>query len=231
MSEENGAPVAEAENGKATYDPSGDMVKLGSGRNARDYLQVKDRLKWLRSDHPLARITTEALEIGEDRAVFKATISTPDGAEAHGHGSETQRDFGDFIEKAETKAIGRACAALGYGTQFVEGELEGKQGERPVDAPVQRSQSSSERRGSGSRDNTSGSGGSTHDGRVSSEQVRNLRALASSLKVSTPDLGRMIREHFGKGSLNDLSQGELNALQELLNDRAGSGKGMSPDGS
>src|SRR5581483_1538041 len=34
--------------------------------------------------------------------------------------SETATDFGDFIEKAETKAIGRALNALGYGAQFTE---------------------------------------------------------------------------------------------------------------
>jgi hypothetical protein len=33
-----------------------------------------------------------------------------------GHGSETQQDFPDFFEKAETKAIGRALAIAGYGT-------------------------------------------------------------------------------------------------------------------
>ncbi|HKG29607.1 MAG TPA: hypothetical protein VKB01_10775, partial [Thermomicrobiales bacterium] len=37
---------------------------------------------------------------------------------ATGYGSETASDFPDFIEKAETKAIGRALNALGYGAQF-----------------------------------------------------------------------------------------------------------------
>ena len=41
-----------------------------------------------------------------------------------------------YIEKAETKALGRACAALGYGTQFCDDfDFRGK----PVDAPVKRS--------------------------------------------------------------------------------------------
>ncbi len=42
------------------------------------------------------------------------------GAVAVGHGSEAAGDFGDFIEKAETKAIGRALAALGYGIESAE---------------------------------------------------------------------------------------------------------------
>jgi hypothetical protein len=51
-------------------------------------------------------------------AIFKATVSVPSGGKATGYGSETAGDFPDFIEKAETKAIGRALNALGYGAQF-----------------------------------------------------------------------------------------------------------------
>ena len=56
---------------------------------------------------------------------------------ASAHGSETKRDFGDYFEKAETKAVGRALAYAGYGTQYVGEELD--EGERIVDSPVERS--------------------------------------------------------------------------------------------
>ena len=46
--------------------------------------------------------------------------------------SETMSDFRDYFEKAETKAIGRALAMLGYGTQFAP-ELD--EAERVVDTP------------------------------------------------------------------------------------------------
>jgi hypothetical protein len=36
---------------------------------------------------------------------------------------EKAASFSDFLEKAETGAIGRALAALGYGTQFAPGAL------------------------------------------------------------------------------------------------------------
>jgi ssDNA-binding Zn-finger/Zn-ribbon topoisomerase 1 len=49
---------------------------------------------------------------------------------------ESKRDFGDFIEKAETKAVGRALAMLGYGTQFAADELD--EGQRIVDSPEER---------------------------------------------------------------------------------------------
>ena len=50
-----------------------------------------------------------------------------------GYGSESVKDFGDYLEKAETKAVGRALAMLGYGTQFAP-ELD--EGDRIVDSPV-----------------------------------------------------------------------------------------------
>jgi hypothetical protein len=103
----------------------------------KDYLEVKWRLVWFRDQHPHGKIHTELLNLDMERglALFKATIDDGEGGEGCGHGSETVKDFNDFIEKAETKAIGRALAALGYGTQFAP-ELD--EGERIVDAPVQR---------------------------------------------------------------------------------------------
>jgi hypothetical protein len=72
-----------------------------------------------------------------DVTAGKAVISDETGAQkCAGHGSESKRDFGDFIEKAETKAVGRALAMLGYGTQFTAAEFD--EGERIVDSPVDR---------------------------------------------------------------------------------------------
>jgi hypothetical protein len=108
----------------------------GRGGDA-DYLDVKWRIAWFRHDWPEGTILTEMVAITDTSAVFKAearkiTGGTMLGA-ATGHGSETAKDFGDFIEKAETKAIGRALNALGYGTQSMPDD-----GERIADAPVER---------------------------------------------------------------------------------------------
>ncbi|MDQ6833592.1 MAG: hypothetical protein M3008_09345 [Chloroflexota bacterium] len=95
------------------------------GGTQQTYLPVTARLLWLRADHPDAQLVTEALRFDEKSAIFKATVTLPSGAVAVGHGSETAGntgDVGDFIEKAETKAIGRALTALGYGTEFAEGQ-------------------------------------------------------------------------------------------------------------
>ena len=47
---------------------------------------------------------------------------------------ETARGFPDYVEKAETGAIGRALGVLGYGTQFAPEFDEGT--ERIVDSPM-----------------------------------------------------------------------------------------------
>jgi hypothetical protein len=104
--------------------------------NGKDYLEVKWRLVWLRDRHPEANVDTQLVELTEDKAVFKATIEIPEGGRATGYGSETERDFRDFLEKAETKAIGRALAALGFGTQFCDDHNFGASEGRVVDAPV-----------------------------------------------------------------------------------------------
>lgn len=110
------------------------MMKL----KGKDYLQVAWRLVWFREDHPDWGINAECLEHDEDHAIFKAVIVDENGMQkSSGHGSESKRDFGDYLEKAETKAIGRALAMLGYGTQFAADELD--EGERIVDSPINRS--------------------------------------------------------------------------------------------
>ena len=115
------------------FDASKYLTKLGQ----KDYLEVKWRLLWLRTEHPDASIVTEMVERQGNFAIFKATVSIPNGGDATGWGSEDVEDFGDFIEKAETKAIGRALAALGFGTQFCEDFNEDG---TVTDSPVQRQQ-------------------------------------------------------------------------------------------
>jgi hypothetical protein len=100
-----------------------------------DYLDVKWRLLWLRKEHPDAEILTELVQHDPQMAIFKATVTVPSGGKATGYGSETASDFPDFIEQAETKAIGRALNALGYGAQF--GESQRPEDPVPDRAPAQ----------------------------------------------------------------------------------------------
>jgi uncharacterized protein YbdZ (MbtH family) len=140
---QDGGPkeVQAPRNGKAIAQPF-DPAQYLSKFDGRDYLEVKWRLLWLRSQHPDARITTEIVQHNEENgfALFRAEAEIPGGGKATGWGSETVRDFHDYIEAAETKAIGRALAALGYGTQFCT-DFDFSSNARPgkaqvVDAPV-----------------------------------------------------------------------------------------------
>jgi hypothetical protein len=105
------------------FDPTRHMVKV----SGRDYIEVKWRLVWAREEHPDLSVQTELLHHQNQTAIFRAKVSTPAGASATGHGMESADDFGDYLEKAETKALGRALAALGFGTQFVGFEFDDRQ--------------------------------------------------------------------------------------------------------
>lgn len=105
--------------------------------DGRAYLEVKWRLLWLRTEHPDALLRTELVEHRDGFALFKATALLPSGGEATGWGSETVDEFQDYLEAAETKALGRALAALGYGTQFCQDFSSCPAEPEPVaDAPV-----------------------------------------------------------------------------------------------
>lgn len=123
-----------AEQDGAGFDPGKHLTKVGGS----EYLEVKWRLVWLRQRHPDAEIETDMKVFEPDEAVFKATIRLPNGGSATGWGSESAGDFRDYLEKAETKAIGRALAALGFGTQFAPDHEFGATSSPPrvVDAPV-----------------------------------------------------------------------------------------------
>ena len=106
--------------GRAKFDPSRYLRQSRGRDGGTDYLGVKWRLVWLRSEHPDAQISTVHVTITSDMAIFKALVAIPGGGSATGYGSESVKDFGDFIEKAETKALGRALLALGFDTQAVQ---------------------------------------------------------------------------------------------------------------
>ena len=116
----------------AVFEPGRYLTKVGSA----DYLEVKWRLVWLREIHPEAAIETELVTHDDSFAVFRAKVTVPSGGSATGWGSEGIDDFRDYIEKAETKAIGRALAALGFGTQFCPDFDFGAAAGQVVDTPI-----------------------------------------------------------------------------------------------
>ena len=101
-----------------------------------EHLEVKWRLVWFRAKYPHGVITTEELCVDLDRgyARFRAAVEGGEGGKSTGTGTETRKSFEGFVEKAETRSIGRALAALGIGTQFGGEEL--SEGEHVADGPV-----------------------------------------------------------------------------------------------
>jgi len=85
-------------------------------------------------------IETKPVEMTDNHAIFCAMIKDEQGRlVSQSHKKEDRKGFPDFIEKAETGAIGRALANLGYGTahavEILESDLTPK-GPDVVDAPV-----------------------------------------------------------------------------------------------
>lgn len=103
----------------------------------KDYLEVKYRLMWFREEHSDWAIETEIIEAYscDSQTLARAVIRNDQNRiVSTGHKFENERGFPDHREKAETGAIGRALAHLGYGTQFCGGDLD--EGKRLVDSPV-----------------------------------------------------------------------------------------------
>ncbi|SRR6266849_2209204 len=147
------------------FDPKPYIIQLKTrDKGSKDYLPVQWRLVWFRSKYPNGIIKTkpilidlnmdteaESFKWNEEKrrsekviirakgfASFHAHIETGEGGIGEGSKSEKAASFADFIEKAETGAIGRALAALGFGTQAAGDDLE--EGYRLVDAPVHQAQ-------------------------------------------------------------------------------------------
>jgi hypothetical protein len=130
------------------FDPMKYMLKLpkskkitlpnGSVRweqTEAEYLPVAARLAWFRKDHPLWSIITEVEQLADKAVVMKATIKDMLGTViATARKKETEIGFPDYIEKAETGAIGRALAMCGYGTlQAPEFDEQDRLAEAPIE--------------------------------------------------------------------------------------------------
>ncbi len=121
--------------------PKTKKVKLSNGQIKweqieADYLPVAARIMWFRREHPDWSIITKALQLANKAVVMKAVIKNAEGRViATARKKETEIGFPDYIEKAETGAIGRALALCGYGTLQAP-ELD--EGERLADAPVEK---------------------------------------------------------------------------------------------
>jgi hypothetical protein len=143
------------------FNPNEHLIQIKNRGGAADYLPVQWRLVWFREACPNGTIETEIVLLELDKeteeeafvwnnekrrsekviktargvAVVRAVVKDGKGGIATGTKMEKASAFPDYLEKAETGSIGRALAALGYGTQFAP-DLD--EAHRIVDAPVDR---------------------------------------------------------------------------------------------
>jgi len=205
------------------FEPAKYLVNL-NGRG--EYLEVKWRLVWLRTEHPEAHIETELVRLQDNEAVFKARVSIPDGGSATGWGSESVGDFRDFVEKAETKAIGRALAALGYGTQFCQdhefgqGEPAGRGGQmRIVDAPVDFTSGRERRQVAEAHAAMHASpAGDPGSQRATERQVKFIHAIAREAGLDEHELAEWSQELYSK-PVDQLDRRDASTLIEALQRR------------
>jgi hypothetical protein len=126
----------------------GDMITVRGGGL---YLPVRRRVGWMRGlpePHPDWTIETFEVKVVEGKFIagtkveggyarMGARVFDSDGRLiATGTKTEYSERFLDFVEKAETGAIGRALAVAGYGTEAAVDLDEGYEQDRIADAPV-----------------------------------------------------------------------------------------------
>jgi hypothetical protein len=97
------------------------MTKLKTVNiKGKEYVEVNERLKHFRSNYNGWCLTSDVVELTDDRCVIKATIFDENGnIRATGHAYEKEGSSfinkTSFVENCETSAWGRALANLGIG--------------------------------------------------------------------------------------------------------------------
>lgn len=213
-----------------TFNPNDHVIQLKSRDGAKDYLPVQWRLVWFREQCPHGTIETEMIHLDLDRVteeetfvwnnekrrsekvvkqgtgfvLFKATVKDGKGGVATGTKSEKAASFPDYIEKAETGAIGRALAALGYGTQFAP-EL--SEEHRIVDSPV-------DRQPVGNSSSTAASSSTSEESaKITEQQLSSIHKLHEYLGKSEPANVASISYLAAKKLINQLTA-EYRAMKQ-----------------
>ncbi len=196
-----------------TFNPEEHLTKLPIRRwnpkinswetDYADYLEVKWRMVWFRDENRQGTKTVIRDKIIDPHnrfAYFELEVTDSRGNVEIGVGSETGDDFKDYIEKAYTKAYGRALAALGYGTQFAP-ELE--EGENVVDSPVE------------ARDKESKA--PVREEPITDAQRRAIYAIYNALGYSEAQMKEIMQQRYHKSESKALTKQEASDLIDYLN--------------
>jgi len=205
-----------------SFNPNDHVMQLKSREGAKDYLPVQWRLVWFREKCPNGTIETEMVHLDLDReteedgfewnaekrrsekvikrakgfVIFRAVVKDGKGGVATGTKTEKAASFADYCEKAETGAIGRALAALGYGTQFAP-EL--SEAHRIVDSPCDRQPAEGA------------------NGHASNSRTAEPTAITEQQLISI----RKLCEHLGKPEPENITSLSYLAAKELISELSG----------
>lgn len=225
------------------FNPKEHLMMIKNRQGSTEYLPVQWRLVWFRQECPEGTIETEIIHMDLDKeteeeafvwsnekrrsekvvktargiAIVRAVIKDGKGGMATGTKMEKAASFGDWLEKAETGAIGRALAGLGYGTQFTGDELD--EAHRIVDSPVDRGASTNGHAPSNgsavaaARPNSAASANGNGTPRPAEEaetnvteaQVASIRKLCQHLGKAEPDNVTSISNLAAKRLIQQLS--------------------------
>jgi len=85
----------------------------------KPYIEVHERIKYFKSEHPNGAIMTELLSNEGGICIFKATVSIDDKIVSTGHAYEVEGSSfinkTSYIENCETSSVGRALGIFGIG--------------------------------------------------------------------------------------------------------------------
>lgn len=148
---------------------------------------------------------------------MRATVGIPDRPTATGYSQQGSGDWGDYLEKAETRLIGRTLALLGYGTQFTE-DVD------VVDAPAE-TRDSEPQAGGGEQAAPSAPERKPTDP-IPEKWAAALVQKSIDARMSGDDVRSYLNTTFGVDTIDDLTVGQSqrvgdylnNAIKELTND-------------
>jgi hypothetical protein len=184
------------------------------------YLDCKWRIIWFRNIYPEGFIQTVETEVNERFARIEATAFDKDPAQGGkklgmGRRCVLSSDFKDYVEKAETQAIGRALAVAGFGTQFCE---EFDEEDSLADAPVEQRKQDKHSAPTATSTATSTASAAAppikpvptpHEKAVTSNDMNTVYNAAQQKGLSRTDTDLFLMAKYQKISVSDLTKQEL----------------------
>lgn len=176
-------------------------------RNLDNYISVKQRKKDFYKNNPDGRIISEAIDVNENRAFFKATIfknkddqeknfpwSTGYAQEFKGQGGFANKHA--WVENCEESAIGRALDNAGFATQCSKEEMKkvmvAEKSKHEIRNP---------------------------DSPASIHQIKKIISIGETNGYSTDDLKQILKERFELESLKELNNRQIVELYDVVNKR------------